>query len=197
MRSTGAEERVSVATQWQLMWWRFRKHRLAMIGAVVVMLFYLGGRRSPTSWPIRTPNAPRPTAPSSLPAVHLFDEGKLQPYVYALKGVRDPETIKRVYVADTRQDPCRRSSPTASPTTSSASRQPCTCSASPRQRRARPLHPGHRSAGPRHVVAPDVRHPRLNDDWPGRRDPQPVSRHHAGRHLRPAWAASSIPASSA
>ena len=26
-----AEERVSVASQWQLMWWRFRKHKLAMI----------------------------------------------------------------------------------------------------------------------------------------------------------------------
>ena len=36
-----AEERISVATQWQLMWWRFRKHRLAMAGTVVVLLFYL------------------------------------------------------------------------------------------------------------------------------------------------------------
>ena len=30
-----AEQRVAVATQWQLMWWRFRKHRLAMIGTAV------------------------------------------------------------------------------------------------------------------------------------------------------------------
>ena len=29
--TTVAEERVSVASQWQLMWWRFRKHKLAMI----------------------------------------------------------------------------------------------------------------------------------------------------------------------
>ena len=35
------EERVFVATQWQLMWWRFRKHQLAMAGAIVVILFYL------------------------------------------------------------------------------------------------------------------------------------------------------------
>ena len=32
------EERISVATQWQLMWWRFRKHRVAMASAVVVGL---------------------------------------------------------------------------------------------------------------------------------------------------------------
>ena len=25
-----AEQRIAVATQWQLMWWRFRKHKLAV-----------------------------------------------------------------------------------------------------------------------------------------------------------------------
>ena len=35
-----AEERISVASQWQLMWWRFRRHKLAMAGTVVVALFY-------------------------------------------------------------------------------------------------------------------------------------------------------------
>src|SRR3569833_1761078 len=38
--ATIAEERVSVASHWQLMWWRFRKHKLAMISAAVVLLFY-------------------------------------------------------------------------------------------------------------------------------------------------------------
>ena len=34
-------ERLYVATQWQLMWWKFRKDRLAVVGAVVVILAYL------------------------------------------------------------------------------------------------------------------------------------------------------------
>jgi len=34
------EQRVFVASQWQLMWWRFRKHRLAVASAVVVVGFY-------------------------------------------------------------------------------------------------------------------------------------------------------------
>ena len=38
--AAAAEERISVATQWQLMWWRFRRHRLAVAGTVVVLLFY-------------------------------------------------------------------------------------------------------------------------------------------------------------
>ena len=39
--TTTSEERISVATQWQLMWWRFRKHTLAMIAAAFIIIFYL------------------------------------------------------------------------------------------------------------------------------------------------------------
>ena len=36
-----AEERISVATQRQLMWRRFRKHRVALVAGVVVIFAYL------------------------------------------------------------------------------------------------------------------------------------------------------------
>lgn len=39
--TTTSEEQISVATQWQLMWWRFRKHTLAMIAAAFIIIFYL------------------------------------------------------------------------------------------------------------------------------------------------------------
>ncbi|MBM3479551.1 MAG: ABC transporter permease, partial [Alphaproteobacteria bacterium] len=39
---TVAEERVAAATQFQLTWWRFRKHKLAVASGVLVILFYLG-----------------------------------------------------------------------------------------------------------------------------------------------------------
>ena len=35
-----AEDRVSVAPNWKLVWWRFRKNRLALVSAVVLILFY-------------------------------------------------------------------------------------------------------------------------------------------------------------
>ena len=38
---TEAETRIAVATQRQLIWWRFRKHKLAVISAVVVLAFYV------------------------------------------------------------------------------------------------------------------------------------------------------------
>lgn len=35
-----SESRIVVASQWQLMWWRFRKHRVAVVCTVIVALFY-------------------------------------------------------------------------------------------------------------------------------------------------------------
>ena len=34
-----AEEKVAAATQLQLTWWRFRKHRVAVASGMVVILF--------------------------------------------------------------------------------------------------------------------------------------------------------------
>src|SRR3974377_1844725 len=34
------EERVSVASNWKLVWWRFRKNRLAVASGLVLLLFY-------------------------------------------------------------------------------------------------------------------------------------------------------------
>jgi peptide/nickel transport system permease protein len=95
-----AEERVSVATQWQLMWWRFRRHRLAMVGTVVVLLFYgvvlfaefLAYADPHGSDAQRSLLPPQP--------VHWFEGGRLAPHVYGFTGRRDPVTFKRVYTPD-------------------------------------------------------------------------------------------------
>jgi peptide/nickel transport system permease protein len=97
----GEEERIFVDTQWQLMWWRFRKHRLAMAGSVVVIFFYFIALFATTlaySDPHLT-EAQRSLMPPQ--PIHFFDEGKLNPYVYAIKGARDPKTFVRIYVPDT------------------------------------------------------------------------------------------------
>jgi peptide/nickel transport system permease protein len=39
-RARQRRDQVVVAGQWQLMWWKFRKHRLAMAGGVVTLLIY-------------------------------------------------------------------------------------------------------------------------------------------------------------
>jgi peptide/nickel transport system permease protein len=98
-----AEERVSVASQWQLMWWRFRKHRLALIGGVIVNFFYLvviGADFLAYADPDASEAQRGLIAPQG---IQLFDEGQFRPFVYALTGQRDPLTFKRVYALDTSQ----------------------------------------------------------------------------------------------
>jgi len=95
-----AEERVSVATQWQLMWWRFKKHRLAMASTVVVLLFYLVvifADFLAYSDPLAS-EAQRSLLPPQ--RIHWFDEGRFSPHVFGLTGMRDPNTFKRVYTPD-------------------------------------------------------------------------------------------------
>ena len=117
--------KVAVATQLQLTWWRFRKHKVALVSAVIVILFYLVAalRRLPRLLqPART-DAARSYIPPQ--PIHWFDDGSFRPHVYALKGKRDPRTFKLVYAPDPNDkrylQPLRR---TAIPTRSSACSRP-------------------------------------------------------------------------
>jgi peptide/nickel transport system permease protein len=101
--SSLAEERVAVATQWQLMWWRFRKHRLAMAGSILIVFFYLcviGADFLAYADPTAS-EAQRSLLPPQ--PIHLFENGAFSPFVYPLKGKRDPMTFLRVYTVDESQ----------------------------------------------------------------------------------------------
>jgi peptide/nickel transport system permease protein len=92
-----AEERISVATQWQLMWWRFRKHKPALVSGIVVILLYLtaaGAEFFAYSDPLASDAQRGLISPQPL---HLAADGLS---VNGLSGQRDPQTFKRVYVAD-------------------------------------------------------------------------------------------------
>jgi peptide/nickel transport system permease protein len=98
---TAAEgQRIFVASQWQLIWWRFRKHKVAVASAGVVVGFYLlvlGADFLAYADP-NASEAQRSLMPPQ--PIHWFEGGRFRPHVYALKGVRDPLTFKRVYRAD-------------------------------------------------------------------------------------------------
>jgi peptide/nickel transport system permease protein len=94
------EERISQATQLQLTWWRFRRHKLALVSGVIVLLFYLVAAFADflaTSDPHAT-NARRSFIPPQ--AIHLFDEGSFRPHVYGISGKRDPRTFRLTYAPD-------------------------------------------------------------------------------------------------
>jgi peptide/nickel transport system permease protein len=97
------EEAYYVASQWQLIWWKFRKHRLAMIGAPVLGFFYflaifcefLSPYTSLTRFPEYVDAPPQ--------RVRLFGqiaEIGVRPFVYGLAPSRDPVTLARLYTPD-------------------------------------------------------------------------------------------------
>ncbi|MGH7307783.1 MAG: ABC transporter permease [Candidatus Rokuibacteriota bacterium] len=97
------ERRIFVASQWQLMWWRFRKHRVAVASAAVVAAFYLvviGADFLAYADPDAS-EAQRSLMPPQ--RVFWLDGWHFSPYVHAVKGARDPQTFKRVYRADPTQ----------------------------------------------------------------------------------------------
>ena len=91
---------ISVAPQWKLMWWRFRKHRVAMAAGIVVASFYLVALFA-NFIAYSDPEDSR-AAQSFVPPqpIHWFQDGAFSPHVHPLVGERDLETFKKVWVAD-------------------------------------------------------------------------------------------------
>jgi peptide/nickel transport system permease protein len=101
--SAAADDRVVVATPMQLAWWRFRKHKLAMGSAVVLILFYLAALLAPFLAVAEPTDGEAQRSLMPPMAIHWFDESGFNPHVFAMKGARDPKTFKRVFVEDLEQ----------------------------------------------------------------------------------------------
>ena len=97
-------EKVLVASQWQLMWWKFRQHKLAMIGGVVVLLFYFVAVfvEFIAPYPPTVQAAPNALHPPTLPQfIDADGDFHLQPFIYGTRSQRDLETFELVFEQDT------------------------------------------------------------------------------------------------
>ncbi len=104
--SEAAEDRLYLASQWRLMWLKFRRHKLALTGVAVAMLFYLFG----AFCEVIAPYDPRHRHGSHTfvppQAIHFYDsEGgfSLRPFVYRLERHVDPRSLRRTYTEDRSQ----------------------------------------------------------------------------------------------
>lgn len=100
------ENRAVFASQWKLMWWRFRKHKLALIGGIVMVMFYIMAAFCEFF---------APYDPSTRDVTHILappqtirfvdDDGRfhLRPFVYGYQMETDPETWQRLYTPDPEQ----------------------------------------------------------------------------------------------
>lgn len=86
------------ASQWQLMFGKFRKHKLAMVSTVVLIIFYLTAIFGNFIAPQGTEQFDGEYVNCGPTPIHLFHEGKfVGPFVYGLQRERDPETFLNIF----------------------------------------------------------------------------------------------------
>jgi len=101
-RLTPEQERYYLASQWQLMWWKLRRHKLAVVSGVFIILVYLSILICEFLAPYALESRHTRFIYAPPQAVHLFHEGSfVGPFVYGFKRSRDPITLKRIYEPDT------------------------------------------------------------------------------------------------
>lgn len=95
------DDGVYIAPPWKQVWWKFKRHRVAVVSAGVVLVFYALALFAEFFAPY-LPNT-RDTSFSFVPPqrVRIFDEqGLTLPFVYGLTGERDMESGRRTYHED-------------------------------------------------------------------------------------------------
>jgi peptide/nickel transport system permease protein len=102
------DERYYVASQWQMMWWKFRRHRLALVAgpglAIIYLLALFADFVAPYGVSTRFPDYL--SAPPN--RIRLFgagdgDSASLGAYVYGLSVERHPHTMRKIYQQDRQQ----------------------------------------------------------------------------------------------
>ena len=96
------DEDYYVASQWRLIWWRFKKHRLAMITAPILLFLYLLAIFAEFISPYTPLTYFRKgeNVPPQMIRIYDSKEGFRGPFVYGLKRKRDPKTFRRLYTPD-------------------------------------------------------------------------------------------------
>jgi peptide/nickel transport system permease protein len=95
---SAAQEAYYRASQWRMMWFRFRRHRVALVAAGFLIALYLSTIVSELLAPyeLHTRNTDFIFAPPQ--AVHLFHEGSfVGPFVYGFDYHLDMRNLRRVY----------------------------------------------------------------------------------------------------
>ena len=91
---------VEVASQWQLMWWKFRKHRLALLGLFVVLAFYFVALFADFFAPVSTDTYLADYAYAPPQTLNLFRDGQFAPFVNSYTFERDPVSFKKTWTLD-------------------------------------------------------------------------------------------------
>ncbi|MEM7212458.1 MAG: ABC transporter permease [Pseudomonadota bacterium] len=98
---SAAQEKYYLASQWKLMWWKFTRHRLAVISGIFLLLTYFSILISEFLAPyaLHSRNVDFIFAPPQ--SVHMFHEGSfVGPFVYGTNYRLNMDNLQRVYTED-------------------------------------------------------------------------------------------------
>ncbi|WP_284646134.1 ABC transporter permease [Paenibacillus silviterrae] len=92
------------SSQWRLMYKKFKKHKLARVSLVFLLVLYAVALFAPFIAPqglLSYDSQYINTAPMTIRWIDAEGKFQLQPFVYGLKSSRDPVTLRKMYVDDT------------------------------------------------------------------------------------------------
>lgn len=95
------QERYYMASQWRMMWWKFLRHRLAVVSGAVLLVMYASILIVEWLAPynLHTRDVDHIFAPPQ--RIHLFHEGEfIGPFVYGYSYRLNMENLKREYTPD-------------------------------------------------------------------------------------------------
>ena len=100
-RLTPEMERYYMAPAWKMTWWKFRRHRLAVVSAAVLIFFYVSILFCEFIAPYGLNSRHTGFIYAPPQRVRLFHEGQLVgPFVYGLVYRLNMDTLKREYTID-------------------------------------------------------------------------------------------------
>ena len=95
---TPAQERFYMASQWKLMWWKFKRHQLAVISGVLLLVTFFSILISEILAPYNLSTRHTEFLYAPPQAIHLFHDGEfIGPYVYGLDYELDMTNLQRIY----------------------------------------------------------------------------------------------------
>ena len=97
-RMTPEQERYFLASQWKMMWWKLRRHRLAVICGAILLVMYASILISEILAPYNLHSRFTDFIYAPPQRMHLFHDGEfVGPFVYGFHYSLDMDNLRRVY----------------------------------------------------------------------------------------------------
>ncbi len=99
---TPEQEKVYLASQWRLMWWKFKRHRVAYYSGIFLALLYSSILISEFLAPYALQSRHTDFIYAPPQRLHLFHDGSfVGPFVYGMSYKLNMENLKREFTVDT------------------------------------------------------------------------------------------------